>query len=61
MANKENLRISTVENGLKIHTTNVLNAIDDAARFASELTDAQDGGSTANWSRILYGTGHSDR
>lgn len=31
MANKDNLRIATVEAGLKKHCEDVLNAIDDAA------------------------------
>lgn len=59
MANKDNLRISTVQEGLKIHTKAVLDSIDNASRFASQLTDAQDGDTSANWSRILYGTANT--
>lgn len=54
MANKENLRIATVEDGLKTRSLNVLAAIDEAADYATKLTDAQDGGTALAWSRTLY-------
>lgn len=55
MANKDNLRISVVEQGLKTHCNALIDAIDAAADYAVKLTDAQDGGTTLAWSRTLYG------
>jgi len=54
MANKDNLRISVVEEGLKEHCNAVIDAIDAAADYAVKLTDAQDGGTVLAFSRTLY-------
>ena len=56
MANKEDLRIAVVTDGLKTRCLAVLDALDEAADYAVKLTDAQDGGTVLAWSRTLYGT-----
>lgn len=61
MANKTSLSIAVVEAGLKKHCNAVLNAIDDAARFADQLTDAQDGDTTTVWGRTLYNTANTGK
>lgn len=61
MANKSKLRISVVEAGLKEHCNAVLNAIDNAAAYAAELTDAQDGDLTNVWGRTLYATANTGK
>lgn len=55
MAYKEDLRISVVAAGLKERIEAILNAIDEGAKYADELTDAQNGATVLAWSRILYG------
>lgn len=57
MANKEDLRISVVKDGLKTRCLAVLDALDEAADYAVKLTDAQNGGTVLAWSRTLYGVG----
>ena len=57
MANKEDLRIAVVKDGLKIRSLAILDALNDAADYAVRLTDAQDGGTVLAWSRTLYGVG----
>ena len=57
MANKDDLRISVVSGGLKLHCTAVLDAIDDAAKYAGQLTDAQDSLTDLAWGRVLFGLG----
>lgn len=56
MTNKDSLRIAVVEDGLKKHCRAVLDVIDDAATYADELTDAQDGGTNLAWGRTLFNT-----
>lgn len=57
MANKEDLRIAVVKDGLKTLTESILTSLDAAADYAVRLTDAQDGGTVLAWSRTLYGVG----
>lgn len=54
MANKDDLRIAVVADGLKTHCEAILTALDAAADYATRLTDAQDGATVLAWSRILY-------
>lgn len=55
MAYKGELRIATVEARLKEKITAAIDALDAAAKLATELTDAQNGATVLAWSRILYG------
>lgn len=55
MANKSDLRIAVVKEGLKTRTSAVIQALDNAQAYVAELTDAQDGATSLAWSRILYG------
>jgi len=54
MANKDDLRINVVEDGLRTHCNAIIDAIDAAAAYADNLTDAQNGSTVLAWSRILY-------
>lgn len=55
MANKNDLSISVITQGLKTHSNSVLDSIDAAVKYANQLLDAQDAQNDIVWGRILYG------
>lgn len=59
MAYKADLRFGVATAGMRTHARAVLDAIDAAAKYSAELTDAQGGDTTLAWSRVLFGTANT--